>query len=79
MKSIVFSHKGKREINQDYVLIQNMNPEAFLFLIADGMGGYEHGEVASKMVSENIFTFLSTIKQINEEQIQKAINKANSY
>lgn len=77
MKSIVFSHKGKREVNQDFVMAQNINPETYLYLIADGMGGYEHGEIAAKMVAENILTFLSTVDNINEAQIQKAINKAN--
>ena len=51
MKSIVFSHKGKREVNQDFVLVQNINPETYLHLIADGMGGYEHGEIAAKLVA----------------------------
>jgi protein phosphatase len=77
MKSIVFSHKGKREVNQDFVLVQNINPKAYLHLIADGMGGFAHGEIAAKIVAENVLTFLSTIETFNEAQIQKAINKAN--
>lgn len=77
MKSIVFSHKGKREVNQDYILVQKINHETYLYLIADGMGGYEHGEIAAKLVAENVLTFLSTVETINEAQIQKAINKAN--
>ena len=77
MKSIVFSHKGKREVNQDFVLVQNINPETYLHLVADGMGGYEHGEIAAKLVAESVLTFLSTVESINEAQIQKAINKAN--
>ena len=77
MKSIVFSHKGKRAVNQDFILVQKINPETYLLLIADGMGGYEHGEIAAKMVAENILTYLSTVSVIDEVQIQKAINKAN--
>ncbi len=77
MKSIVFSHKGKREVNQDFVLVQKINHETNLYLIVDGMGGYEDGEIASKMVAENILTYLMTIKKVDEAQIQKAINKAN--
>ena len=77
MKTIVFSNKGKRDVNQDFILGQHINPETSLHLIADGMGGYEHGEIAAKMVAENVLTFLSTVEIINETQIQKAINKAN--
>ena len=39
----------KREINEDSVLI---NKEKNLFLVADGMGGYEIGEIASNIVVE---------------------------
>ncbi|MFW5700740.1 MAG: PP2C family protein-serine/threonine phosphatase [Cyclobacteriaceae bacterium] len=77
MKSLVFSHRGKRKTNQDYVLIQNINPDTHLFLIADGMGGYENGDVAAKIVVENIHTYLSNVQEIEVQHIQKAINKAN--
>lgn len=78
MRSIIFTHKGKREINQDYVLVRNLNPETFLFIVADGMGGYEHGETAARLVSENILTYLSSVPDnINNNHVQKAINKAN--
>ncbi|MBT2564703.1 serine/threonine-protein phosphatase [Pedobacter sp. ISL-68] len=77
MKSIIFTHKGKREINQDYILVRNLDPETFLFIVADGMGGYEQGERAARLVSENILTYLSSAHDINPNHIQKAINKAN--
>lgn len=77
MRSIVLTDKGKRKINQDFVLVQNISPDTFLMLIADGMGGYSNGEIAAKVVSENILTFLSTVKDINSTHIQKAVNKAN--
>lgn len=77
MKSIVFSHRGKREVNQDFVLLQIINSGTYLYLITDGMGGYDHGEIAAKIVAESVLTFLSTVEIINESQIQKAINKAN--
>jgi serine/threonine protein phosphatase PrpC len=77
MKSIIFSHIGKRKINEDFVLVQNINHDAYLHVIADGMGGYEHGDIAAKLVAENILAHMSTVEIINETHIQKAINKAN--
>ncbi len=77
MKTIVFTHKGKRKINQDYVLVRNLNSETFLFIVADGMGGYEQGEKAAQLVSENILTYLLSVSDINPNHVQKAINKAN--
>ena len=77
MNPIVFSHKGKRENNQDFVLKERINSEFDLFLIADGMGGYQNGEIAARIVAESILAYLSTIKKVNEKEIQRAINKAN--
>jgi len=40
------------------------------------MGGYEKGEEASSIVSENIFTFLKYVESISEQKIQQAVQKA---
>lgn len=74
---IKFSHKGKRQTNQDYILVQELNAKYSLCLIADGMGGYELGEVAAKIVAESILTYLKRVVTICSEDIQKAINKSN--
>lgn len=77
MKEIYFSHIGKRKENQDLVLSQPLNNNYHLYLVADGMGGYDNGAKASKIISESISTYLSNAKTISKESIQKAINKAN--
>lgn len=77
MKSIIYTHPGKREVNQDFVLTQNLKSDVFLFLVADGMGGYDNGEIASRLVAENISTHLYTAIDVDISDIQKAINKAN--
>lgn len=71
------THPGKRDVNQDFILAKNLNFDGFLFLVADGMGGYHDGEIASRLVAENISTYLSTANDININNIQKAVNKAN--
>jgi serine/threonine protein phosphatase PrpC len=77
MKSIVFSHKGKRKDNQDYILVNEIKPGSFLYFIADGMGGYEHGDVAAKKVSESVSTYLSKVEKLDAIEVQNAINQAN--
>ena len=77
MRYYSFSHKGKRDTNQDFVLCKDMRPSVSLFLVADGMGGYQHGLMAATMVAENIGTYLSNTLNIDNKQIQMAINKAN--
>lgn len=46
------SHIGKvREENEDTFL---MDPELGLFIVSDGMGGHRGGEIASKIVTEDL-------------------------
>ncbi|WMC07957.1 PP2C family protein-serine/threonine phosphatase [Elizabethkingia anophelis] len=68
---------GKRESNQDLIYVDKLESDASFFLIADGMGGYEKGDEASRIVTENIFTFLNYVDRINEQNIQQAVQKAN--
>ncbi|PRX56261.1 PP2C family protein-serine/threonine phosphatase [Flagellimonas meridianipacifica] len=77
MKSIAFSYKGNRGTNQDVIWESSLSSGTNLYLIADGMGGYDNGKLAASMIVESISTFLSTVDEINEESIQKAVNKAN--
>lgn len=72
-----FSNKGNRKSNQDYLFSKSINPDCNLYMVVDGMGGYEHGDIASKLVAENIHTYLSTVNDISEKEIQKAVNKSN--
>lgn len=48
------SDKGKkREINQDAVFMESYKDKA-LFVVADGMGGHSHGEMASAIIVEEM-------------------------
>ncbi len=49
--------QGKREYQQDTMSIKNFGSIGVLAILADGMGGYEGGEIASKLVSENFREF----------------------
>lgn len=46
-----YTNVGGREINQDSVIATKQN-NGYLFMVADGLGGYRGGEVASRLVSE---------------------------
>jgi len=77
MNSLIFTHKGKREINQDLIISRNINASTYLLMVVDGMGGHEKGEIASQIILESISTYLSTRNLVDDLSIQKAINKAN--
>lgn len=48
----------KREKNEDYFLVKTINDNVKIYVIADGLGGYSSGEVASKLASETIVQYL---------------------
>ena len=77
MKSTTLTHIGKRKINQDVILTKNIAPDTYLYIVADGMGGYDNGEVAAQVAVDSVLTFLSNTDEINKGTVQKAINKAN--
>jgi len=74
-----FSAKGKRENNEDYILSRKLSPDCSLFLVADGMGGYSYGEIASSLVCESIAEYLITNYQKSELKrlISDSLNIAN--
>ncbi|MFD1145444.1 PP2C family protein-serine/threonine phosphatase [Larkinella insperata] len=55
-KPAAFSHIGQRPINQDTVY-QVDSDQAKLFLICDGMGGADKGEVASQLLCEGVISY----------------------
>ena len=65
MEAFAKSDIGKaRDMNQDYYYIPDWEDEVNLYILADGMGGYNGGEVASKLAT------MTTIKS-NFEQTEK--------
>ena len=55
-----FTDKGLRENNEDYLLSRQLSPDCSIHLIADGMGGYQYGEVASSVACHAIADYLES-------------------
>lgn len=68
---------GKRKENQDIILNEVLYPDTSLYLIVDGMGGYEKGKEAAEIITNSIFLYLSNTQEINFLKIDEAIKKAN--
>lgn len=83
MKAYAKSDIGKaREMNQDYFYISNENDKYKIYIIADGMGGYKGGEIASSLASISVKSYIeSNIDKIelNKEKIMELIKNSILY
>ena len=78
MKVNTGTHIGKRESNQDVILNgSSSTPKVSIHLLADGMGGYDNGQIAAQISTETIFNSLTKSKQFDIEDLQNAVNEAN--
>ena len=71
-----------RETNQDYYTIPENEDKLKICILADGMGGYKGGEIASKLAVETAKGYIeSNFDKIehNREEILKLINGAMQY
>ena len=76
----MMSDKGVvRSLNEDYA--EYLETKEFnIYVVADGMGGHNAGEVASKMAAQGIVEYIKDNFRYfdNEEVLKKAIYKVNS-
>ena len=56
-KAYGISHRGGRAHNEDYILVKKIT-DAYLLAVADGIGGHNAGEVASKMAVDTLEEFM---------------------
>jgi len=68
----------KRTNNEDALFVCNKNDEANVYIVADGMGGHNAGEVASNNVIKIVSSLLCEKDNITPEYIIKAIQTANN-
>jgi protein phosphatase len=83
MKITYFGKSDKgllRKTNEDYYSCSKIGGNEYLFVVADGMGGHQAGDVASKL---GTVTFIQTYKELRENKtaltdaLADAITRAN--
>ncbi|MGE5629358.1 MAG: Stp1/IreP family PP2C-type Ser/Thr phosphatase [Solirubrobacterales bacterium] len=67
-----------RKINEDYIDYY-IDDTKRIYVVADGMGGHNAGDVASKLAVENTISYINSIDPINdiEEELKNAILNSN--
>ena len=78
MVSVLTDKGNRRSLNEDY--FSYIEEEDYsIYVVADGMGGHNAGEVASKMAAEGVVEYIkANITKINDKDIlTKSIEKVN--
>ena len=86
MKGFARTDIGKaRDMNQDYYYIPSSENDLLIYILADGMGGYNGGEIASKLAVQTVREYIENnfdkIEHTKEEilnMIKKSMENANS-
>ncbi len=71
-----------RDINEDFYYIASKDDEIKLYILADGMGGYNGGEIASRLTTASVKSYIETnFPQIekDKEAILKLIGSSIEY
>jgi len=56
---VAFSKKGKRENNEDFISPNSTNEKTNIYVLCDGVGGNNCGEIASEIVAKSISYYLN--------------------
>ncbi|MCY6356730.1 Stp1/IreP family PP2C-type Ser/Thr phosphatase [Clostridium sp. ZS2-4] len=67
-----------REINEDYLdFYEDDNVQ--VYVIADGMGGHNAGDVASKTAVDSCINYIKSLEKIHEDDLEKVLRDAVAY
>ena len=69
--------QGDRDYQEDYFETLQITDDSCLLILADGMGGYEGGAVASQKIVKSFKNYFDKNNPNIKESLHKALNKAN--
>ena len=73
MEIIKYINIGCREINQDCLASLSFDHDKSIHIVADGIGGYDCGEIASKIVCESYIHGL--VNNLSIDEVTKEVSK----
>lgn len=79
MRVLAKSDIGKaRDMNQDYFYVSSLDSDVKLYILADGMGGYKGGEIASNLAVNCTKNYICNNWEKIEKEKNEIMNLINS-
>lgn len=75
MRAVSVTNRGGRENNEDF-LCHAQADKLWCFVLCDGLGGHEGGEIASKLVAEKICEAFSDAPRLSAKAAEEYLEKA---
>lgn len=75
-KPLYFTEIGRKDNQEDTLWPLDATASTRTFILCDGMGGHDNGEVASKTAAAALGEFLSSKENISAETFELALSKA---
>lgn len=71
-----FSEIGRKDNQEDYLFPSDATDKSRVFILCDGMGGHDNGEVASRTAAETLGEYLTSCREVDTEVFLAALGKA---
>lgn len=71
-----FSEIGLKDNQEDYLFPSDATDKSRVFILCDGMGGHDNGEVASRTAAETLGEYLTSCREVDTEVFLAALGKA---
>ncbi|MBD5356748.1 MAG: serine/threonine-protein phosphatase [Bacteroides sp.] len=75
-KPLCFTEIGRKDNQEDYLYPTNADATTKIFILCDGIGGHDNGEVASMTVANVLGNYLTSCSQIDIPTFETGLSKA---